>query len=105
MSIYAGIFNTTQNPTQLNARSFAGTILRRRPNGSAPLFGMTAMTGDSKAKASTHGYFSKTMVFSQAVMAATALVGDTALTVVSTAGLVKGMVLQNLRTNETVCVS
>ena len=102
MSIYAGIFNTTQNPAELNARSFAGTILRRRPNGSAPLFGMTAMTGDSKAKASTHGYFSKTMVFSQAVMAATALVGDTALTVASTAGLVKGMVLQNLRTNETV---
>ena len=39
MSIYAGIFNTTQNPAELNARSFAGTILRRRPNGSAPLFG------------------------------------------------------------------
>lgn len=104
MSIYAGIFNTTQNPTELNARSFAGTILRRRPNGNAPLFGMTAMTGDSKAKASTHGYFSKTMVFSRVVMTATALVGDAALTVASTTGVVKGMVLLNLRTNETVRV-
>lgn len=102
MSIYAGIFNTTANPTELNARSFAGTILRRRPNGNAPLFGMTALTGDSKAKSSTHGYFSKTLVFSRMTMTAAALVGDTALTVASTTGIVKGMVLMNLRTSETV---
>lgn len=104
MSIYQGIFNTTQNPSQLNARSFAGTILRRRPNGNAPLFGMTALTGNSHAKASTHGYFSKTMVFSRVVLTAQSLAASGSFTAADTAGLVKGMVLQNLRTNENIRV-
>ena len=102
MSIYAGIFNTSQNPFQLNARSFAGTILRRRPNGSAPLFGMTALTGDSKAKASTHGYFSKTLVFSRLVLTAESLAADGSLDVADSSGVVPGMVFQNLRTSEVV---
>lgn len=104
MSVYAGIFNTTKNPTELNARSFAGTILRRQPNGGAPLFGMTSMTGRSKAKSSTHGYFSKTMEFSRVVSAA-ALVGDTSITVASTAGIVVGHVLHNALTGENLRVT
>lgn len=104
MSIYGGIFNTTKNPAELNAKSFAATILRRFPNGAAPLFGMTSQLGKSKAKSSTHGYFTKTMVFSRVVMSAAKLAADTTLAVVSTAGIVPGMVLHNAATGENIRV-
>jgi len=104
MAIYGGVFNTTKNPTELNAKSFAATILRRFPNGSAPLFGMTAMTGKSKAKSSTHGYFTKTMEFSRVVTTAAYVAGDTTIAVVSTAGIVPGHVLYNPTTGENVRV-
>jgi len=105
MSVYAGIFNTTKNPTELNARSFAGTILRRQPNGGAPLFGMTSMTGKSRAKSSTHGYFSKTMEFSRVVLTAQAAADAATLAVVSTAGIVPGHVLHNAATGENIRVT
>lgn len=100
MSVYAGIFTTNKNPEVLNKRSFRGTILRRQPNGHAPLLGMTAMTKDSKALATTHGYFSKTLEFSRAATTAEALAGATSLSVSSTAGLVPGQVLHNALTGE-----
>lgn len=102
MAFQNGVFNTTQNPTELNARSFAAEILRRFPNGTAPLFALTSRFGRSRAKSSTHGYFSKTMSFVRLVSAA-ALVGDTALTIAAgTAGLTQYMVLHNIRTRENV---
>jgi len=104
MAIYGGVFNTTKNPTELNSKSFAATILRRFPNGSAPLFGMTSMTGKSKAKSSTHGYFTKTMEFSRVVTTAAYIAGDTTIAVVSTAGIVPGHVLYNPTTGENVRV-
>lgn len=105
MSIYAGIFSANQNPPELNARSFAGTILRRQPNGQAPLFGMTSMTGRSKAKATTHGYFSKTMEFSRVVTTAASAAGVATLTVASTQGIVVGQVLYNQATGENLRVT
>lgn len=105
MSVYAGIFNTTKNPSELNARSFAATILRRQPNGGAPLFAMTSMTGRSRAKAATHGYFSKTMEFSRVTVTPAALVGDSSITVTSTAGIVPGQVLYNALTGENLRVT
>lgn len=104
MSIYNGIFNTTKNPPELNARSFAGTILHRMPNGSCPLFGMTSMTGRSKAKQSTHGYFSKTLVFSRVVANGAILAAATALVVDDASGIVVGHVLHNPVTGENVRV-
>lgn len=104
--VYNGIFNTTKNPDQLNARSFAGTILRRMPNGVAPLFGMTAMTGRSQAKQSTHGYFSKTLVFSRVTVTPAIADGTTTAIVVSDAsGIVPGHVLVNPNTNENLRVT
>ena len=100
MPLLNGIFNTSLNPAELNARSFAGTILRLFPNGSAPLFAMSSQAGKSTAKSSTHGYFSKTMTF----ITTTSTAGDTnvatLLTVGSTAGMQPDMVLHNLRTRE-----
>jgi len=106
MSVFQkGVFNTnTGNPAELNARSFADKILRSFPNGSAPIFGLTSMSGRSRAKASTHGYFSKTMLFVTLVSAA-ALVGATTLVVASTVGVTAGMVLHNPRTLENVRVT
>lgn len=105
MAFNSGVFNTTVNPAELNARSFAATILRLFPDGSAPLFALTGMTGKSKAKSSTHGYFSKTMSFAKTTVTGAQTSGDTALEVASTAGMIPGTVLFNPRTRENVLVS
>lgn len=105
MALLNGIFNTALNPAELNTRSFAGTILRLFPNGSAPLFAMSSQAGKSTAKSSTHGYFSKTMTF----ITTTSTAGDTnvatLLTVDSTAGMQPDMVLHNLRTRENMKIT
>lgn len=102
--ILGGMFNITQNPAELNQRSFAGTILRLFPNGSAPMFALTSQSGKSSAKSTTHGYFSKTMSF-VILTAAAALVGDTQINVGDTSGVVKNTVLHNTRTKENVRVT
>lgn len=100
MPILNGIFNTGDNPSELNARSFADVMLRLFPNGSAPLWALSSKAGKKKAKASTHGYFSKTMTF----VTTTSTSGDTSsaiqLTVGSTSGMCVNMVLHNVRTKE-----
>ena len=105
MALLSGIFNASLNPAELNTRSFAGTILRLFPNGSAPLFALTSQAGKSKAKSSTHGYFSKTLTFVKTTSTAGDLVGATTLTVGSTTGMLAGMVLHNTRTRENMLVS
>lgn len=105
MALISGVFNTSLNPAELNARSFAGTILRLFPNGSAPLFALSSQVGKSRAKSSTHGYFSKTMTFVRTTSTAGDLVGATTLTIGSNVGMVVGMVLHNVRTRENMLVT
>jgi len=105
MALATGVFNASQNPAELNARSFAGTILRLFPNGSAPLFAMTSQSGKSKAKSATHGYFSKTLTFVRQVLATGVLIGDTSITVPSSTGILANTVLFNTRTRENVRVT
>lgn len=104
MSLLTGVFNTTMNPAELNARSFSDTILRLFPNGSAPLFALASKAGKKTAKSTTHGYFSKTMTF----VTTTSTSGDTdsatTLTVGTTVGMTANMVLHNVRTRENVRV-
>lgn len=100
MPLLTGIFNTTMNPTELNTLSFSDTILRLFPNGSAPLFALASKAGKTKAKSSTHGYFSKTMAFVTTTSPAGNLVGDTTIGVATSAGMTPNMVLHNLRTRE-----
>ncbi len=105
MSLATGVFNAnTGNPTELNARSFAATLLRRFPNGSAPMFALTSQTGKSRAKSSTHGYFSKTMTFLTFTLGAGVLIGATTVVVTSTVGITPGMLFFNARTLENVRV-
>ncbi|MGE4259164.1 MAG: DUF5309 family protein [Candidatus Babeliales bacterium] len=106
MALATGVFNTnTGNPAELNARSFAGQILRRFPNGSAPMFALTSQSGKSRAKSSTHGYFSKVMTFSTLVVNGAVNGAATTLVVDSTAGVVPGMVFFNPATRENIRVS
>ena len=105
MALLNGVFTTNMNPAELNMRSFAATLLRLFPNGSAPLFALSSQLGKSSAKASTHGYFSKTMTFVTTTSTAGDLVGATTLTIGSNAGMTVGMVLCNLRTKENMRVT
>jgi len=104
MALSSGIFNiNTGNPAELNARSFAGQILRRFPNGSAPMFALSSQVGRSRAKQSTHGYFTKVMTFHVVTQAgAEADTGEASLTWPSTTGMTVGMVFHNPRTKENV---
>lgn len=104
MALLSGIFNAGLNPAELNTRSFAGTILRLFPNGSAPMFAMTSQSGKSSAKASTHGYFSKTMAFITTTSTAIDTNAATTLNLASTAGMVAGMTLYNMVTTEVIRV-
>ena len=104
MTLSTGLFNASLNPAELNTRSFAGQILRRFPNGSAPIFAISSQSGKSKALASTHGYFSKTMAFINTTSGATTNVA-TLLVMATTVGMTVGMVLFNPRTRENVRVA
>lgn len=102
MPLTTGVFHAGFNPAELNERSFAAAILRLFPNGSAPLFGLTGLAKRSTAKATTHGYFTKTMVFPFAQINAGGgyAAGITVFVVDSTSGLAPKQVLHNTRTKE-----
>lgn len=90
-----GIFFASFNPATLNQRSFADTILRLFPDGTAPLFAMTGQLPKMQAKAVEHGYHTKAMAFSSFTDDGTGhALGDTTLTGLATAGLIPGMVMQ-----------
>lgn len=110
MGFYSSVFNTTVNPTELNKRSFAATMLRLFPDGVSPIFALTSQTGRSRAVSSTHGYFTKTLSFaSVTIHKASGSVdgftsGATQLECISTASLVANMVLYNPTTKENMRV-
>jgi hypothetical protein len=104
MGFYSGVFNTTVNPTELNKRSFAATMLRLFPDGSAPIFSLTSETGRSSAKASTHGYFTKTLTlaWNQINNGAGYTNVATVFVVDSTAGFLPDQILHCPRTQENI---
>lgn len=103
-----GVFNSSQLTQDLAKKSFAAMITRLMPNGTAPLFGLTAMLKEETAYQFEHGYFSKTMVFpSFQVSAAGQLIGDalfTGLSATATQNLLPGMILRVDTTGENVLV-
>jgi len=76
------------------AKSFSGMIARFMPMGDAPLFGLTSMLRTETALQFQHGYFSKTMIFPSVTLSAQAAIGDTVLSVTSTANIIPGMLLR-----------
>jgi len=106
MPTVTGVFNTSQITQDLAQKSFAAMITRLMPNGTAPLFGLTALLKEETAYQFEHGYFSKTMIFPSMVMGGGgAAIGDTVLDVVSTANVLPGMIMRVDTTNENVLVT
>ena len=99
-----GVFNTSLNPTDYAKKSFQALITRLMPNGSAPLFAISDQLGEDTAYQYEHGYFSKTMVFPNVTMNASALSTDTTLTVVSTTDILAGMVMRVDTTGENILI-
>jgi len=99
-----GTWNTSQLPADLAKKSFAALITKLMPNGGAPLFGLTALLKEETCAQIEHGYFSKTMVFPSVTLNGAAAIGDTTLTVDSTANMLPGMVIRADSTNENILV-
>lgn len=105
MPTVTGVWNTQQITADLAKKSFAGMITRLMPNGTAPLFGLTALLKEETAYQFEHGYFSKTMIFpSMAVTAAGQTNVDAIFTVVTTANVLPGMMMRVDSTNENVLI-
>ncbi len=101
-----GMFNTTALTTDLAKKSFASMITRLMPNGSAPLFGMTAMLTTETAVAIEHGFFTKTMLFPQLTLSSAGqAIGDTVFTVLSTANVLPGMLMRVDSTGENIMIN
>lgn len=100
-----GIFNSAALTPDLAKKSFSGMITRLMPNGTAPLFGMTSMLGEETAVATEHGFFTKTMLFPQLTLAASALSTDTTLTVTSTINTLPGMIMRVDSTFENIIIN
>lgn len=100
-----GVFNTAVIPQDLAKKSFSAMITRLMPNGSAPLFGLTALLKEETASQIEHGFYSKTMLFPSMQLTANAAVGDTILNVASTNNILPGMIMRSDSTNENMLVT
>jgi hypothetical protein len=99
------MFDTSNFTTDLAKKSFAGMITRLMPNGTAPLFGMTAMLSSETAVAVEHGYFAKTMLFPELQLNGAIADGvTTTFTVDSSANVLPGMILRVNTTGENVLI-
>ena len=102
-----GIFYDTYNPSQLRKQSFADSLLRNFPNGTAPLLALIGEINKKKAVSTEHGYFTKTMAFVKPVINNSGgyAGGDTTLTVTSTEGIVSGTLFEVPSTREVIRVT
>lgn len=100
-----GIFTTAAITQDLARKSFASYITRLMPNGNASLFGLTAMLKTETAVAPEHGFFTKTMLFPQLILAASALSTDTILTVTSTVNVLPGILMRVDSTGENILIN
>lgn len=101
-----GLLSTANLPTDLAKKSFSAMITRLMPNGTAPLFGLTALLKDETAANIEHGYFSKTMIFPMVQLNGAIADGvTTTFTVDSTTNIVPGDLLRADTTGEVVLVT
>lgn len=93
-------------PNNLNGLSFAQAITRLMPNGTAPLFGLTSLLQDETATNIEHGYFSKSMIFPSATLAAAVADGAaTSFQVANHNDMNVGDMLMAASTQETMLVT
>lgn len=100
----SNFYTTMPDAPDYIKNSFAANMIRSKPYGTAPLFGMTSLLGTKTATAVEHGYFSKTMKFPKVVVqnGAPYTSGDTILNVASAEEIVPGELLLVPATNEIV---
>jgi hypothetical protein len=102
----AGLFNTGIITTDLAAKSFAGMITRMMPNGTAPLFGLTALLSSETAVQIEHGFFTKTMLFPQLTLSAAGQTAtDTVFSVTNTTNVLPGMIMRVDTTGENIIIN
>lgn len=101
-----GLLSSANAPSNLNAVSFAQAITRLMPNGTAPLFGLTALLKDETASNIEHGYFSKTMIFPALKINNVGgyAAGATTFTVDAYDNVVPGDLVRNERTGEVMMI-
>ena len=101
-----GIFSSASLTQDLAKKSFAGMITRLMPNGTAPLFGMTAMLPSDTAVQTEHGFFTKTMLFPEMTVGAGGqLSTDTTFTVTTTSNILPGMIMRVDSTGENIIIN
>jgi len=105
MATTNGIFNTSRFTQDQAKLSFASMITRLMPNGTAPLFALTAYLDSKTAVQVEHGFFTKTMVFPSFNLTADISAGDTVFTVDSTATLIPGQIHRLQETGENVIIN
>lgn len=94
------------NAVDYLAKSYAGTMIRYNPNGTAPLFCLTSMLGDGECMSVEHGYMAKTMVFpAVTINGAIGSGAVTSFTVLSTANVLVGDMFRVQSTGEVIRVS
>lgn len=99
-----GIYNSSQITQDLAKKSFAAMITRLMPNGTAPLFGLTAMLKEETAYQFEHGYFSKTMIFPSLQLDGAITNVQTVIQVDSTVNVLPGMIMRVDTTNENMLI-
>lgn len=101
-----GMFNSGQITTDLAKKSFAAMITRLMPNGTAPLFGLTAMLASETAVQIEHGFFTKTMLFPGLKLNGAIADGTTSIfTVDTTVNILPGMLMRVNSTGENVIIN
>lgn len=108
MALLEGVFNTvprTGHPTELNAKSLCAELLRLSPNGASPISGLSAMLGTTTAKASTHGYFSKTQEFVNTTLSANYSIGAATIAVTSGVGFGVDDIIHNVTSAENMRIT
>jgi len=101
---HGGVDDSTVFAPNLAALSVAKEYVRLMPGGMGKISAILDLMGAGDAKNIEHFWYTKTMVNPEVTTTATALVGDATITVGSTASILPGMMLQNLRTYEQVLV-
>ncbi|MAP95965.1 MAG: hypothetical protein CMK07_13540 [Ponticaulis sp.] len=102
-----GVFNTTNFTNNLAKKSFASMITRLMPNGQAPLFALTSYLKTETAVNTTHGFFTKTMVFPEFTINKDGgyLTTSTGFAIDATDKLLPGMILVNDRSGENIIIN
>lgn len=100
-----GIMNTGNISPDLAVRDFATMITRLMPNGTAPLFAITAQFKAETATNVEHGFFAKTMVFPEFALTANIDATATTLTVNDVSNLIPGMIFRAQATGENVIIN